>query len=267
MCILDQLFDKIYVINLLRSTDRKKYITNYFNSEGIKQYEFFQATDHDDDILEKYADKVISYPPCFRCGLDSCGKDDCNNVLIKPQIAVFVTYLRLWSKISKLKQRVLVVEDDVVFNPWWRDGLKALKSEIDSGKIKFKASDSSLIRLGWAKNNDHQQGLFYFNKDVKMSNPCHALTSEFCRKLLDEFEVIDHTVDVFLHKNSEASEQFGLTMFPPIAYEKSWSEGTMPSLIHPKEKYIDTIRLEQGDEAAHEYQKSIEYHKKFIAHR
>lgn len=39
--ILNNFFDKIYVINLKNSIDRKNHIINEFKKNNIKNYEFF----------------------------------------------------------------------------------------------------------------------------------------------------------------------------------------------------------------------------------
>lgn len=267
--IVDALFDKIYVVSLPGSLDRRAYVTEHLNSIGLANFEFHDACDtgHPDVARFQNEGKVASYPPCFRCGKASCGREDCNNVLIPAQIATFASYLRLWEKIAATPQRALVLEDDIFFHPHWQDVLGQLKGEIAAGRLAFQPDVATLLRLGWALNEEHKPEVpFSLSDAVKMSNPCHALTSAFAQRALDRFVSINTTPDVYLHRDCpQAGEAF--TVFPPIASELSWSVGKFQSLIHPKEiraRYLE----QQGDVAAAEAQRiKVKGHRMHKFHR
>ena len=231
-------FDRVYCISLPRSTDRRAYITRYFLELGITNYEFFDATDKNDEIVRHYYDRglVQTYPPCFRCGKLTCGRDDCNNILIPPQVATFISYLNLWRKIvAEDVGRALIVEDDVKFTEYAAEAAHALVNEAALGSIGFAADRAVLLRLGWAISDEHRsstnpviaQGL------TRMSNPCHAITRTMAAVLLERFTRIETTVDIYQHiVVGETVENY--TVLPPLSYELSWSVGAVASLIHPK---------------------------------
>ena len=244
--MIQELFDKVYVISLPSCKDRRSYVCSHLQEFGILKFDLFDATGPDDlSVREAYKKKeVFEYPPCFRCDALDCGKPDCNNFLIPQQVATFITYLRLWKKISEgLEERVLVVEDDVCFHEHFADMLTFINSKINSGVLPFIPGKPCLLRLGWAYGEDHQMPAseFQISTDVRMSNPCHALTREYAKQLLDRFTMINHTADTFQHLLApKAGEAF--TLFPPIASELSWTEGVFPSTIHPKQSHSDYLK-------------------------
>ena len=268
--IIRSLFDRVYVISLPTSEDRRAHISEHFGELGIRDYEFHDATRYDDNRVSRLFDAgaVAKYPPCFRCGALECGNPDCNNVLIPQQVAVFDTYLRLWEKVSLRNERVLICEDDVIFHPWWQDGLRFLSSEVKGGRISFSPDVPALIRLGWALNEEHAGGqAFSISKDVRMSNPCHAITSAYAQALLSEFKRVEHTVDVFQHRLAKVSKDHAWTVFPPVASELSWSTGAFDSLIHPKGVRTDFLNQRGEKDAASENEKRILSHIKHMYHR
>ena len=88
--IINDIFEKIYVINLKESIDRKNHMIQEFKRVGIVNYEFFEATHYDDPSVKKFIEDgcVVSFPPCFRCGMNRCGCE--NNFLTKFQIANWI---------------------------------------------------------------------------------------------------------------------------------------------------------------------------------
>jgi hypothetical protein len=107
---LSGLFDRVYVVSLISSNDRRKHIVEQFDQIGIVDYEFHDAVGHNDPVVTEFyeTNRVALYPPCFRCGKADCGNPECNNTLIPQQVAVFITYLRLWEKVAARKERALI---------------------------------------------------------------------------------------------------------------------------------------------------------------
>lgn len=263
------LFDKIYVVSLPQSLDRRSYVSKHLSDSGIPEFEFHNALAPDNPITQSYLQQgqVHQFPPCFRCGKKDCGKKDCNNVLIGPQIATFATYLELWKKIAATPQRALVLEDDVKLHPYTGRVLEELALRVQLGELEFSAHVPRLFRLGWALCVDHDDMAdFRIDDVVKMSNPCHALSSGFAQKLLDNFQKIETTPDIFMHSIVPGPGE-AATIFPPIASELSWSEGSFQSLIHPK--IIRTKYLErQGEtELAEEQKDIVSNHHQHMYHR
>ena len=264
-----QLFDKIHVVSLPGSADRRAYIAGHLQDAGITGFEFHDAFDptHPEVLAHIEAGRVMKFPPCFRCGKTSCGKDDCNNVLIGPQIANFTTYLNLWKKIAATPQRALVMEDDVRLHPYWERVLDWLRGRVASGELLFSPEVPRLWRLGWALGNDHDGKTVPQAVDqIRMSGPCHSLTSAFAQKLLDRFRIIDTTSDVYMHSKAPEPGE-AVTILPPIASDLSWSEGQFASLIHPKEIRTRYLNARGQPEAAAVNEQLVKHHHKHMFYR
>ncbi|SOC06886.1 glycosyltransferase family 25 protein [Rhodobacter maris] len=264
------LFNEILVVSLPQSSDRRDHIRSHFAEVGITAYRFFDASGPEDpEVTALFEDdKVAGYPPCFRCGKLECGRPDCNNVLTPQQVAVFVTYLRLWRHVSAGGGRVLVCEDDVLFHPWAGQVLNRLQVEIARGDLSFSGSAPRLFRLGWALGPDHDAEMpFRVDDTLRMSNPCHALTAAYARDLLACFDRVVHTADVFQHQLAPISQTAARTVFPPIASELSWSVGTLESLIHPKDRHADWLEAQGRGEEAARYREKIAQHFRDTAHK
>lgn len=262
-------FDRIYVVSLPASTDRRRYISEELRSHDILEFEWHDAFDSQSPQVRRFFDQdlVHLYPPCFRCGNSECGQDDCNNVLLPAQVAVFVTYLELCNKIAQRNERVLVLEDDVRFHQSWRDVLPVLDKEIEKGRLPFRAELPCLLRMGWALGEDHDKlGSVRINSSVRMSNPCFGITSAYAAKAVLNFKKVDHTADVYLHQRLPESNQ-AFTIFPPIASELSWSTGELASLIHPKAIHADYLERMGDQDSAAKARKLVCMHPKHIYHR
>lgn len=245
---ISPVFDRVYVVSLPGSADRRAHVRAHFEQIGLTTFSFFDAVGADSPLVaDAFASgRVHPYPPCFRCGKDSCGKDDCNNVLIPPQVANYLTYHRLWLEIAAQPQRALVVEDDVLFQPDAAQTLNMLGEA--AADLSFRAEISRLLRLGWALGPDHVAGAsFRITAEVRMSNPCFGLTSAYAQALVDRHRRIDTTSDLYMHALAPCKGE-AFTVFPPLASELSWSTGGVASLIHPKPIRSEFLR-KRGDEA------------------
>jgi GR25 family glycosyltransferase involved in LPS biosynthesis len=252
-------------VSLPRSDDRRRHITSHLEATGIASYKFFDATGSNDFLVQAAVDAghVATFPPCFRCGKLDCGRPDCNNFLTKAQIATFITYRRLWQELADgTSERILVVEDDVKFHGHAIETLERLAEEIESRRVPFTERDSCLLRLGWAACEEHQKTEeFRVVEAVRMSNPCHALTRKFARRLLQEFRGIRHTVDVYQHAQVPRKGE-AFTILPPIASELSWSEGSFDSTIHPKPIRADYLARIGAHQESSEHERIVHLHVK-----
>jgi hypothetical protein len=246
------LFDRVVVVSLKACTERRQYMQQHLPSVGIQAFEFFDATASDDAAvaLAYESGEVARFPACFRCGGLDCGNDDCNNVLIAPQVATFITYLRLWRQIAAGNaRRVLVLEDDVHIHGHAGRVLDWLARAVVQAGLPFVPGRPCLLRLGWARCADHDATeRCTVNQTVKMSNPAHALTREYAALLLERYTGIMHTVDEYQHRLAPLPGE-AWTVFPPLASELSWSDGAFASTIHPKPVRLDYLRA-SGDPAA-----------------
>ena len=267
---MDPFFERLYVISLEDSVDRRTYIRRHLSEQNLPDHEFHNAIgSSSEEVSRAYSSGMVKrYPPCFRCGKAACGKADCNNVLIPPQVAVFLTYLELWKKIATRREVALIVEDDVAFHPWWREVFSMLECQRDTGTLVVRPDVPTLVRLGWAENEEHMPNApLYVSRQVRMSNPCHIITAAYAELLLDEFHKIDTTADIFLHSSSRASKSFSWTAHPPAATELSWSRGAFQSLIHPKPIRSEFLRAKGDDLAAERNDAAVASHIKHHYHR
>lgn len=247
------LFDQVLVLSLLGSADRRRHVEAHLPSVGLHDFEFFDATAADDPAVARaYArGEVKTYPACFRCGRLDCGRADCNNVLIPPQVATFISYLRLWRRVAEGRAaRVLVLEDDVRFHAQSGAVLRALGQEAAAGRLPFAAGRPALLRLGWARGPEHEAAAADCRlvAEVRMSNPCHAITREYAAAMLARYQGIVHTADEYQHRLAARPGE-AWTVLPPIASELSWSEGAFASTIHPKAVRTQHLRA-LGDHLA-----------------
>ena len=72
--IFNTVFDKIYVLNLKESTDRRAHIEAEFTRVGITKYDFFEAVSSESDEVKKMMNSnfVKKFPNCFRCDKKRC---------------------------------------------------------------------------------------------------------------------------------------------------------------------------------------------------
>ena len=258
---LSGLFDEIYVLSMPESEERRDYIAEHFAAFGLTDYRFFNASGPDcPAVSAAYEAGLVSrYPACFRCGGLECGRSDCNNYLLRAQVANFVTQKALWREIAATPQRALVMEDDVVLAPGAPDTFAALRGAIEAGELDFRPAVPRLLRLGWARCADHERAGFGLVDSKRRSNPCHALTSAYAEKLLRRWRRFDTTSDIFIHQRvPEPGEAY--TVLPPVAHDLSWSTGETESLIHPKQKYADFLSRTGRAARAKDYERRVRLH-------
>ena len=252
-------FKNIYCISLADSTKRRKHIVEELDQYNIKNYEFVDAVNQDNVMVENaYSQGTVKlFPPCFRCGKNECDCD--NNVLIPTQVATFFSHMKVWKSIAEQPNDLyLVIEDDIKFNDYYKSIKYFVHWKIHRLFSKNK-KNPFLLRLGWAYNHEHIKQNIKFEKGlVKMSNPMYAINPEMAKKLLEHFKQIDTTVDIYLHKNI-AKQYNNYTLFPPLAYELSWSKGAMESLVRPRAKRIEHLEKMKDENAKKELKKYDEH--------
>ena len=229
--------DKIFCLTLKESKERRQHAQQELKSINISNFQFFFGTNKLDPIVKNFYENnlVFQYPPCFRCGKLTCENDECNNILVKAQVATFISHMSIWKAIVENNYRTaLIIEDDIKFNDYALQILGKL-NKFEEIKSFLKAENPCLLRLGWALNQEHNySGEIRLVKNcTKMSNPCYAITNPMAQILINKFEKIYTTADVYLHQDI-ASQYENYTLFPPLAHELSWSVGSVDSLIHPK---------------------------------
>ena len=255
------------MLSLDDAQERRSRLPAHLAEYGITRFEWHDAfrPEHP-EVQDLYQQGLVaSFPPCFRCGQETC---DCpNNVLIPAQVANFASHLDIWRRTSQSDERVLVMEDDIVLHPWATRVARKLRNRIDAGKIAFQLETPMLLRLGWAKSRGHRPyRRFRAVRKAHEANPCYAITPAFAQKLLDRFSRIDTTSDIFLH-HQVADKSDSLSIYPPMASELSWSEGSVDSHIHPKENRLEFLKKHKMDSEREEHEQRMRQHVQRVFNR
>ncbi|WP_143534811.1 hypothetical protein [Ruegeria meonggei] len=137
------------------------------------------------------------------------------------------------------------MEDDVWLQAWAPEILKQLKRRIKKNEINFSTDQPMLLRFGAPKVRDTDLENLSFDHNPRMSNCCFAITPAFARKAVERFQGGSTTSDGYFHLEM-AEGRNGVTIYPTIASDLSWNQGTLESHIHPKEKYLVHLKT-QGD--------------------
>jgi GR25 family glycosyltransferase involved in LPS biosynthesis len=240
--IFNQVFEKIFVINLKESTDRKKHIIDEFTKMKITNYEFFEATHYEDPKVKELYDsgKVLKFPPCFRCLKKRCSCE--NNFLTKFQIANWLSFIRLFEHILKNNYNfVCICEDDICFTKYAPKICNQLLSKHSFAKHNIQMKHPLLIKMGVAfdYSTHYYFGQTSFVKNYSLSNPCFALNKEMIYVFLSNLKIIDYHSDVYFHKT--IPQHFGnkiqmISMKPYPVFELSFVKSIQKfnSLVRPK---------------------------------
>jgi GR25 family glycosyltransferase involved in LPS biosynthesis len=195
----NQLTWNTYLLSLKASTDRRSHFATQAKKAGITSYSIIDATEAQSDRVTRLFDqgKVMRYPPCFRCGLNTC--ECANNVLIRQQIGNWCTFIDAMTAISSKKDGFLslICEDDVFFEDSWGDTVHALISAASFRSHNIRLDLPLLIRLEHRGERSYHEPMF--TNDIVMSNACFMVNSYFAESFLKHITVIDRTSDMYIH--------------------------------------------------------------------
>ena len=199
--MIPKLINKIYVINLKTSYDRKKHIEQEFKRLNITNFEIFEATDKDSiqvqDMMK--TDYVKKFPPCFRCNKNKCKCS--NNILIKHQIGNWCSFINVMKDIIEkdYKHLIMICEDDIKFTDDGMDILNKMITRDNLDKYKVRFDKPILIRA-------EQRGKFpplnnlKLTKKISMSNACFIVNKSYAKSFINNLKIIDRTSDMYLQK-------------------------------------------------------------------
>lgn len=241
---MNNLIDKIFVINLEECFDRKNHIIQLFIKNNISSdnYEFFNGYNKNSNIVNNIinTDFCKKYPDCFRCNKKLCNCD--NNIITPNQIGNWCSFIYLMKHIidSNYANLILICEDDIDFID---NGFNIINHVINENFMKKNNIDFNkpiLLRLGSLKSNMHNfdgnLNNIYLTKNKIMANPCFAINKLFAESFINNLNIINHTSDVYIHnilpKIDNQIQDF--TLNPQPVYEHSFKCSKFPSTIHPK---------------------------------
>ena len=260
-------FPTIYCVSMEASVERREHMRVFAEKHLLANIEIVDAaTPNSDDVKALYLEnKVHTFPHCFRCNKLECGDNNCNNTLIPVQVATFASYIRVLNKfLQSHLQYALFIEDDIKLSEHAEALCEQALSAYDNVFSELESEHSSLIQFGWALGDEHKlAGPVDVSAFMgKMSNPAFALNKAMAREILEKFEKVDTTVDIFIHRQC-AKASNAKTFFPPLFYEMSWSTGEVESTIHPKEIRVEYLKASGAEarEVAKANERLVEHHR------
>lgn len=115
---LDTYFDKIYIINLKRRTDRRDFMLNQMQKYNITNFQLFEATDRYDldiELLNK-EEKVAYWGNKFFC-TKTCSCKGKGHKLTIGEVGCMISHYRVCQDIiDNSYSRCLILEDDIRLN-------------------------------------------------------------------------------------------------------------------------------------------------------
>jgi len=238
-------FDHIYVINLDRCRDRKQHIIEEFSRVGISDYEFFSASDKSSsEVIEMYkSGRVKRFPPCFRCGENSCDHE--NNIVIPEQVGNWCSFINLMKDIIKNNYKhVLICEDDVKFAEHCKTTFDRFINLKNFKKYNIDLNKPILIRYERRSRRIHWPPVFgYLRRKIEerfkfwrwqhpgqafiprpvYSNACFSVNKQYAESFLEFLPEIKYASDGYIQVdilNKDPSIQH-FTVLPAPAYQLS----------------------------------------------
>lgn len=218
--------DKSYVINLKNDLKRKQHVLNQFEKYKITNFEIIDAISYKDEVVKKtfINNNVLSFPPCFRCGLEKCTHE--NNFITPKQVANFLSMKKIMEIIIKENlKNVLIFEDDFKFKNFVKKSIKHLDNFCNKYDL-LETQDPLLLRIGshTRVNKKYYLKMILLNKSTfikrnieNMANPCFLINKPFANHFLENFSFISTTSDNFIHRElckNDLVENYSVYPFP-----------------------------------------------------
>lgn len=226
---------EVVVLSLKEDKKRRNYIDNHFRETGLPGYRYVEAEPaNGPGVATAYQDgRVAAFPPCFRCGLSAC--KCANNILIPPQVANWLSFLKIWRDLPPDPDSYyLICEDDVAFH----DGAMPLLMAFCETFQRVRPN--VLIRLSESGKAPFQRLTVDRLREcsgVVMSNPAYIINGAMAGLLVRCLDRIETTSDIWLHKRIASRDDVqALTLQPLLATDLSFNAdyAQFVSRIHPK---------------------------------
>ncbi len=250
-------------LSIKTAIERRTHMQKEFERLRITNYNFWDAyTPESKEVIDFISSgKVKTFPPCFRCGQVKCNCS--NNYLMPTQISNALSFMDIFEDIRKngKDEFYIICEDDISF---YKKHLLLLDNLLSKEYLKekwdYKENKPLLIRLASPAPKQEQIEEIDLNiNKVIMSNYCFLINQSFAKYITNNFDRIETTSDIFIHKEI-SNNILNLTMTPPICHDLSWNEGVFESSIRPKQKHIDYLK-NTGD-----FDGAIKKEKEFKSH-
>jgi len=187
MNVINKYFDNVYVITTSIETERQKYITEYLRSHGIH---FNLRTTVPSNFLQSYNTVDLWGTP---------------KLTTKGNVSLCLGYLSIITEcLYKNRHKLLVLEDDVIFEPDYQEKLELFMSNLNS--------DWDVLNLGYHHDKEDGFSWKYFKindvvSESEVSWTTHMVAFNNRRtlinlrdKLINDIPLpIDYVVNYFTH--------------------------------------------------------------------
>ena len=195
---MDRFFDKIYVINLESSKDRRVSMESQFKRLGIKNYIIFPATPTgmlNREQLKK--DHLWAFPGNkFHC-TEECSCRGDGHVLSDGQVASSISHAKVYEDIVvKGYSRCLILEDDCIFMEEATKKFDEIVKDLPENWEMFYLGQPHMI-THW---NSAEIGSRYFKRLLHGVALAHiyAITGEAAKKMVEHVFPIRASPDGYL---------------------------------------------------------------------
>jgi GR25 family glycosyltransferase involved in LPS biosynthesis len=195
---LDSFFDKIYVINLPSSVERRNLIIKQFENLNLKNYEVFNAIDKNSlNINDLKIKKLLAYQGnTFYCD-QNCTCGGAGHILSSGDIALNFSHREIYEDIIKNNyEKCLIMEDDCIFTDKLND-FDEITKNIPKDWDFLYLGNSNYIN----NNNSSDIGNKFFLKCLGV--PCthmYAININCIETIKSKMFPIRAAIDGFLHR-------------------------------------------------------------------
>lgn len=242
------IFDEIYCLTLPESPERHNHISRELNDKKITSFSFHIGYGPDSHEVNKAFSerRVANKEQCFRCHHETCKCG--NNILIRSQVACFLSYLDIFNRaVNSGKRTFVCLEDDVIISSNYLLFGACLLNSKSLSKYGFYSDEPALLKMGSPRkctsvsiSAEEMRSRDWILDSSEMSNTMFAFNLAFAKLALKNSEQINSTSDIYIHRDlALVSSSHKLPV--QFAHDLSWSEKKIPSLIHPKAPGIKNI--------------------------
>lgn len=168
--MIDDLFDRVYVISMQSSTNRREHIRRHFAETGINNYVFFDAFAGAELDLEAMKEsRLVETKPSEHGGVE-----------LKPgEVGASLSHIRVYEMARDLGQeRILVCEDDIRFCPDANERIGMYMDEVpaDWDIVHFQSLRPVGNGDGWDRRRIRVSRHVYRGYNEGAGASCYALT-------------------------------------------------------------------------------------------
>ena len=190
---MNNYFDKIYIINMKESINRKIYMTEQMNKFNITNYVFQNAVVGEDISKDSFKEKKLwAYPGNEFCE-STCSCSGNGHDLTKIQIAVHLSHYSIWEDMLKNNyKKCLIFEDDVNLTDENNKFEDIIREVPDDWEFIYYGHSQKINNGNSIDINNH-----YFKKLIRGINESHmyAITNDAAKILVENTYPIRAAVD------------------------------------------------------------------------